>query len=116
MNIRNIYTNRINKVNSLLNPVSLTLPSDALSVNDLFNRYMQGTLERDRATLARRLEFDGYNPDIMKSDPNDLIDIYELSYQSSLQTDLTDTEDVVPTKDDVPVSDPVVKDIDQKVS
>lgn len=78
MQIRNIYTNPFNQVESSLNPVSMTLPDDSLSVTELFQKYVEGTLDRERASLSRRIEFDGYDPDIDgPSEPEDLIDVVE---------------------------------------
>lgn len=78
MYIRNIYKKPQNFVESDLNPISLTEPDDSLSVKDLFARYMDGSLEREKRALERKQEFDGYNPELDADlGPEDGIDLYE---------------------------------------
>lgn len=81
MYIRNIYNKPRNFLDSSLNPVSLTEPDDSLTVKDLFQRYMDGSLERSKRALERKQEFDGYNPELeMDLGPEDGIDLYERCY------------------------------------
>lgn len=88
--IRNIYSDKvINKVESFHSPVSLTIPDDALSVKELFERYQTGALERSRAQLQRQLEYQGINPDFDEYDGSeDLIDKYESLPDLTVQKDV----------------------------
>ncbi|UPW40878.1 hypothetical protein [Sigmofec virus UA08Rod_6396] len=87
--IRNIYTTAFDKMNctdSFLNPVSLTIPDDSLSVQELFQRHVAGILDRDKALLERKLKFDGWNPGFEDWDDteesSDIVEAYERAWSS----------------------------------
>lgn len=110
MYIRNIYNKPKNFTDSNLNPVSLTEPDDSLTVKELFQRYMDGSLERSKRALERKQEFDGYNPELdMELSPEDGIDLYERYYtdESEIGNKEKASEDAVSNSDPAPSSEEV---------
>lgn len=93
----------MNNLESFHNPVSLTIPDDALSVKELFQRYTEGTLERQRAQMERRLEFDSYNSsdlDFNTPEDADIIDRYENAWDESfVDPRIKKTDDQTPLAD-----------------
>lgn len=110
--IRNIYTTPIDQMNhteSFHNPVSMTIPDDSLSVRELFQRYAEGALERSRAQLERRLEYDTYNSsdlDFSTSEDSDIIDRYENNWDESFVDPKHSKSDPEPDPEPAPEPDP----------
>lgn len=89
MKIRNIYTTPVEEMNNtktMFNPVSLTVPGEALTVDELFERYTTGIVTRQEALAANKMEFDGFNdlspddvdPDLDNMEANE---VYERQYE-----------------------------------
>lgn len=92
----------MNSTESFHNPVSLTIPDDSLTVKELFQRYQSGALERNKQSLLRQLEYDGWNPDIIGPDePEDIIDKYDIAW-------------VEPSGDDKPTDKLLEQPVDDK--
>lgn len=92
-----------------LNPVSQTIEDQALSVRELFQRYVEGTLDKQVLIQQKRAEYDDYEghrrnltyddyvPDL------DAVGYYEASIVAKEKAELRKTADVPPA--DTPLVD-----------
>ena len=89
MKIINVYSptakaSDINRTASHLNPVSLTVPDQSLSIKELFQKYVDGTIDAIARQKARKAEYDAYGDQKLSPDdyvPDmDAIEAYEAAY------------------------------------
>lgn len=101
MKIVNVYSptaeaSDINRTASHLNPVSLTVPDQSLSIKELFQKYIDGTIDVIARQKARKAEYDAYgNQNLTPDDyvPDmDAIEAYEAAYALARRQEKTETE------------------------
>lgn len=101
MKIVNVYSptaepSDINRTASHLNPVSLTVPDQSLSIKELFQKYVDGTIDVIARQKARKAEYDAYgNQELSPDDyvPDmDAIEAYEAAYALARRQEKTEAE------------------------
>lgn len=131
MKIVNVYSpntdpSDLNRTASHLNPVSLTVPDQSLSIKELFQKYVDGTIDVIARQKARKAEYDAYGNQNLSPDdyvPDmDAIEAYEAAYALARRQEKTENEalqagedamnaskDSVVTKPESPVASVVEK-------
>ena len=101
MKIVNVYSpsaeaSDINRTASHLNPVSLTIPDQSLSIHELFEKYVDGTIDVIARQKARKAEYDAYGDQELSPDdyiPDmDAIEAYEAAYALARRQEKTEAE------------------------
>lgn len=111
MMIRRIHAdNPVNNVSESLSKVSLTVPDDSLTVKELFEKYVTGTINKEEIlALRRQAVYDGDNPSFSDYTPDlDANEAYEISEHlkdlKALQA--LDSPDPISDPDPAPVPSP----------
>lgn len=101
MKIVNVYSpntdpSDLNRTASHLNPVSLTVPDQSLSIKELFQKYVDGTIDVIARQKARKAEYDAYGEQNLSPDdyvPDmDAIEAYEAAYALARRHEKTEAE------------------------
>ncbi|UCS96048.1 MAG: hypothetical protein [Microviridae sp.] len=76
---------RFNPVNNLfdhMRKTSLTVPNDSLTIEELFLKYTDGTLDIEKLAIERKALYDGENPSFDDYNPDlDAVQAYEAAYE-----------------------------------
>lgn len=101
MKIVNVYSpntdpSDLNRTASHLNPVSLTVPDQSLSIKELFQKYVDGTIDIIARQKARKAEYDAYGNQNLSPDdyvPDmDAIEAYEAAYALARRQEKSESE------------------------